>query len=422
MYTQPVDPAWLEAYAKLALRVNRALSEAGHGAFLDYRGPDTWRTDVTEEELPPPGRLIDDAEKLLADLPADPQRATYLAGQIRALRAMARRLDGQVLPLNEFVRECLDVSGEWLDEAVFEEAHATLDAALPGPGSLAEKFHRWQDHHRLPTDAQSRIPDLIASAVAETRRRTNRIVSLPEDEEVGCTLIDKAPYLAAGYHAGGSRSSIFINTSLPFNLADLLYVVAHEGHPGHIAEQVLKERHLVQERGLAEQNVRFMISPHFVLSEGLGLHGQDILFSGDEAQAWLRDTVLAEYDIPADGSDFAAIHRARNVLFGVWTNAALLLAQGRPEAEVASYLMRWALIRESEVDLVLPLLNAPVGAVYVFCYYQGWELLRPWLDAPDRDARVRRLLTEQLHPATLNSATPASDSTEGPASAESASS
>ncbi len=41
--------------------------------------------------------------------------------------------------------------------------------------------------------------------------------------------------------------------------------------------------------------------------------------------------------------------------------------------------------------------------IYVLGYYHGWRLLRPWLDHPDRLARVRRLLTKPVLPADLDS-------------------
>ncbi|MEV6232448.1 hypothetical protein AB0L88_31775 [Saccharopolyspora shandongensis] len=37
-------------------------------------------------------------------------------------------------------------------------------------------------------------------------------------------------------------------------------------------------------------------------------------------------------------------------------------------------------------------------------YFHGWRLLDSWLDATDRTAGVRRLLTEQLLPADLEPA------------------
>ena len=407
METQVGADGWLEGYAKLALRVDRAIRETHGGMILDYRGPDRWRADVEAEDSPAPAQLVEQAENVLTQLPIDdPQRAAYLAGQTRAAQAVARRLDDGARPLAQAVHECLDVPAGPVDEDVIEQAHADLDRTLPGPGSLAERYHRWQDHYTLPAAQAERLPDLIARAVAETRRRTAMITDLPADEEVGCTIVSDVPYLAAGHHAGGSRSTIYVNPELGFNLADLLWVVAHEGHPGHIAEQVLKEQRLVRELGRGEQNVRFMLSPHFVIAEGLGLHAEEILFPGDEAQAWLTDQVLPALGIAPDGSDFAAIHQAKNALFGTWCNAALLAADGRPDDEVAGYLERRALLRPSEIGAAQRSIAPPFGEIYIFCYYRGWDLVRTWLPGLDRDARVRRLLTEQVRPADLRS-TPA---------------
>ncbi|MFC9970940.1 hypothetical protein ACFVH6_08570 [Spirillospora sp. NPDC127200] len=159
-----------------------------------------------------------------------------------------------------------------------------------------------------------------------------------------------------------------------------------------------------REQGRLDHQVRFMLGPSFVVSEGLGLHAQDIVFPGDQAQAWLADNVLAEYGVPPDGSDFAAIHRVQNVLFGAWANAAFLTAEGHPDTELAAYLSRWALLSDAEAGAALSSLRATGMALYVLGYFHGWRLLDSWLAAPDRNARVRRLLTEQLLPADLESA------------------
>jgi hypothetical protein len=394
---------WLRGYALLALRVNRQVAGGNGGTVLIYRGPQEWSAQVEREEPPPPGRLADDAEALLDEPPFEPGRARYLAAQVRALRAVARRLAGEELPLPEYAGQCLGIQARRLPQEVFEEAHTRLDEALPrGAGTLAERLQAWQAAHTLPPERLDRLPALVERAVAETRRRTSALVPLPDGEVVDCRLRHGAHFLAAGHYAGGLRSTIFINGDLPFNLADLLYVVAHEGHPGHIAESMLKELVLVEEQGRLDQQVRFMLGPSFVISEGLGLHAQDILFQGDEAQAWLTDNILAEHGMTPDGSDFAAIHRARNALFGVWADAAFLAAEGRPDHEITGYLSRWALLSDTEAGAALGSLRAPGMALYVLGYYHGWRLLNSWLDSPDRTARVRRLLTEQLLPADLN--------------------
>ncbi|MGW0432819.1 hypothetical protein ACWDV4_09775 [Micromonospora sp. NPDC003197] len=399
------EQEWLRDYALLALRVNRQVTQGGASTVLIYRGLSQWRTRVESEPPVPAGRLADDAEALLEQLPFPPERARYLAAQVRALRAVARRLAGQELPLPAYVGECLGISVQRLPEDVFQEAHDQLDVALPrAAGSLVDRLHTWQAVHTLPPGRADRIPVLVDRAVAETRRRTSAIVPLPADEVVHCRLVSGTHFRAAGAYEGGLCSTIHVNTDLPFNLADLLYVVAHEGHPGHIAESLLKERLLVDEQGRVDQQTRFMLGPSFVISEGLGLHAQDIVFPGDEAQAWLTDNVLTEEGVPPDGSDFAAIHRAQNVFFGVWANAVFMAADGRPDAELTDYLSRWALLSGAEADAVVSSLRTPGMALYVFGYFYGWRILDSWLSTPDRTERVRRLLTEQLLPADLVSA------------------
>lgn len=401
------EQEWVRDYALLALRLNRQVARNAGGTVLIYQGPREWSRQTEIEAPVPAGQLVEDADRLLGELPFEPPRSGYLAAQVRAMRAVARQQNGEEVPLPDYARECLGVDAHWVPESLFEQAHARLDAALPmSGGSLADRLHTWQAAHTLPAErVKRRLPAIVAKAVAETRARTSAIIPLPSDEAVDCKLVAGTHFWGAGAYEGELKSTIHINTDIPFNLADLLYLVAHEGHPGHIAETMLKEIHLVNQQGRLDQQVRFMLSPSFALGEGLGLHAESILFPGDEAQAWLTDNVLTGENIPPDGSDFATVHDVKNVLWGVWGNAALLAAAGRPDSELATYLTRWALYNEAEVAAALNSVRAPGMSVYVLGYYHGWRILRSWLNAPDRHRRVRRLLTEQLLPADLEAET-----------------
>ncbi|MGH3880617.1 MAG: hypothetical protein ACRDSK_26630 [Actinophytocola sp.] len=385
------EQEWLRAYAVLILRLDRRLAGTGRGWEVDYFGPDEWRARVAEEEPRPAGRLVDDADELATDLPFDEPRRGYLAAHVRALRALARQEAGARLAMPDLVRECLGIEVGMVPETVFEQAHDELDRALPRTaGSLATRLHDWRTAHSLPRERLDQLPDLVALAVAECRARTHqRIVPLPDGERTGCELVAGVGYVGVGAHHGGLDSTILLNGDRPFNLADLLYVVAHEGHPGHIAEMVLKEIHLA-DRGRVEQRVRFAPAPPFVLSEGLALHAQALVFPGDEAQAWLADNILGPRGIRPDGSDFAAVHRARNAMFGVRHNALLLVDEGRSDTEVAEYLSRWGLVENPT--------TSGLDSPYLSAYYHGWRLLDSRLDSADL---ARRLLTEQVLPTDL---------------------
>lgn len=381
------EDEWLRAYTLLILRLDRdeVLGGAGVDWCVDCFGPGEWRDQVAGAEPVPAARLVAEAERLAAELPFDGQRRVFLAAHVRALHALARHAAVGV-GVGELMRECLGVEPELVPEAEFVLAHEELDRALPKTaGSLADRLRDWRVAYTLPRERLDEVPDLVAAAVAECRARTRRILPLPDGERVGCEIVPDAGFVGMGAHHGGLDSTILLGGKRPFVLADLLYVVAHEGHPGHIAEQVLKEIHLGDRM---EQRVRFAPAPPYVLSEGLALHAQEVLFPGDEAQAWLTDNVLAPRGIRPDGSDFAAIHRARNVLFGVRHNATLLAAAGRPDAGIVDYLTRWGLIEDPDPRTLSP---------YISAYHHGWQLLDGRLD----DALVRRLLTEQVLPADL---------------------
>jgi hypothetical protein len=390
--TQDLDIGWLRAYATLALRIDKHLAAPG-GTWLIYDGPDGWRAEVAAEEPVPPARLAADCEALRQDIAVDGHRGAFLAAQLTAMRATALQLDGADVPFLDHARQCLGVPIDRAPEDLFVDAHARLAAALPpGSGSLAERLHAWQQTHAVPTE---RLPELATRAIADTIAHTREIVELPEDLHVDVRL-DPGPH--RGHYAGENRATIYLCDAQPFNAADLLYVVAHEGFPGHVAESLLKDIYLADR---AEHRIRFMISPQFVVSEGLGLHAHEIAFPGDEAQRWLTDEILSPLGIAPDGSDFAAIHDARNVLWGAWGNAALLAAEGQPDAEIADYLTRWALLTEAETAWALGSLRSASMRAYVLGYFHGWRLLRSWLDHPYRNARVRRLLTEPVLPADL---------------------
>ncbi len=181
-------------------------------------------------------------------------------------------------------------------------------------------------------------------------------------------------------------------------------------HRGVHQQRRRRGLHRLPRQGRREGPPRHLAAAGWI-SEGLGLHAQDIIFPEDQAQAWLTDTVLASHRIPPDGSDFATIHHVQNVLWGAWGNAAFLAADHHPDTEIAEYLLRWALLTEAETQWTFDFLKTPGMNTYVLAYFHGWRLLQAWLNHPARTERVRRLLTEPLLPADLDTRTtgPATD-------------
>jgi hypothetical protein len=116
-------------------------------------------------------------------------------------------------------------------------------------------------------------------------------------------------------YLGNHRSRIYLNPAVPFPLTYLFYVLCHEGYPGHLAEAVLKDEALIQQRGYVEQRVNFLLpaAPLYVISEGLALHAHEILFGPGEAEQWLAESIYPAAGMTPDGSDLTKIQRATDL-------------------------------------------------------------------------------------------------------------
>lgn len=391
--------AWIRNFARLALRIEQCAGAEGVISTLIYTGPASLREEVVASAPPDAGKLVDECERLLSAVPLDGARGRYVESQLWAMEAVLRQLTGEPMEFETFATRCLALDIERLPDSVFADARDQLDAALPpGPGSVADRLHGWQRSCLAPDDGT-----LVAAcrrALDECWARTRRLVAEMPELEVDVVL---DPGANRGHYAGGGRGTMYIGSSEPFNLADLLYVVAHEAFPGHIAESAVKDEQMIGRSGWTEQHVRFMTSPSFVVSEGLGLHAERLIFPDGDAARWLRDHVPIIGDTIL--GDLDAIHDARSALWGVWGNAAIMAAHGDPADEIGAYLTRWGLLTDVEATWAVNALTAPgteLTRPYFLTYYHGWRLVGPWLDGPATPERLRRLLTEPLLPADLS--------------------
>ena len=391
-------------YVLLTLRVGKAVeARTGDGWLLDYFGPPEWKAVVDAEEPRPGGALLDATHAAEETLPRQGfgiRRTRYLLKHLRALSTVARRLAGEPHSLIEQAAGCFDLDVGWVVEERFEEAVDLFDHALPGRGDVRERLNGWKRRHELQPGNAHLLPALFERAILEARQRTDALVGLPEGEEVTFGALGGGPFLAMAEYRGGLRSRVLVNTYRPFNVADLLYVACHEGYPGHLAEIVLKEKHLATEKGYAEELVSFLPTPRFVVSEGLALWAREVAFPGSEQLTWLEKHAYPEAGLESHG-DPGKLHTARDLLWGAQCNAAFMLEEGRPEEEVVRYLARWALMYEEEARRALPSLRRLFTEAYIFCYHHGRELLEPGMRGPGRDDFVRRLLTQQVCPSDL---------------------
>jgi hypothetical protein len=329
--------------------------------------------------------LVAAADALLDEL-AD----GWLRDQVVGLRTYAGALAGESGSYADEVEGCYGVRPTYTDEAVVTAAHERLEELLPGDGSLAERFERWQNAIRVPTE---RIERTVAAVIEEARAQTRALVDLPNGEGVVTEIVGDKPWLAFCEYLGDLRSRIAVNVDLPMSAIELLVLAMHETYPGHHAERCSKEQLLVRGRGLLEETLVLVPTPQSLVSEGIAKLAPSVLLEGDDGPALAA--ITRDAGIELDLAHALAVRRAREPLEWVEVNAALMLHDaGASEAEAHAYLRRWGLMTPEVADHVIRFLTEPTSRTYIITYPAGLELCRAYVAGEPE--RFRRLLTEQV--------------------------
>ncbi len=375
-----------------------ALEQHAEGFVDAYFGPPALRPGGSPRPLQ---SIATDVEALRqqvqqSDYPL--RRKEFLAIQLRAMAALARKLAGEPLTYRDEVRLLFDIEPYHTPEIVFEETIAALNEVLPGTGTLAERMAAWKRRYEVTPSVAHQMIDRIAT---EARSRTLAFVSLPANEVVEFTLVNNKPWSGYNWYLGGGRSRVEINIDLPIRASSLLDLVCHEAYPGHHTEHMLKERVLYVERGWGEHAIQLINTPQSVISEGIATLAADMIF-GDEAASWAAQEVYPLGNIAAQSEQEQRISAANRVLRALSANAALLLhEQGADAEEVVQYIMRYGLRSEQEARQQLRFIHTPLWRAYTFTYHVGRDLLQRWFARGNRLTRFHQMLTDQIYPSLV---------------------
>ncbi|HSK16125.1 MAG TPA: hypothetical protein VK915_08140 [Gaiellaceae bacterium] len=371
----------VERYLRLGLRLGRH----DEGIVDAYFGPPELAAAAEAEPRRDPRALVADAEGLLDELDDG-----WLRDQAAGLRACAGALAGEPCSYADEVEGCYGLRPTHTDEAVFTAAHEELETLLPGEGTLAERYQRWQSSSLVPAD---RIESLLAAVIEEARAWTGRLVELPDGERVVLEIVRDKPWWASCDYLGGLRSRVVLNADLPLSAFELLVLAAHETYPGHHAERASKEQRLVRDRGLLEETLVLAPTPQTLVTEGIGALAPYALLEGDAGPALAA--ILHDAGLELDLAHALSVKRAHEPCRWADVNAALLLHEaGAGEAEANAYLQRWGLEAPEWADHLIRFITEPSQRGHIFTYSAGRELCRAYVAG--KPGRFRRLLTEQV--------------------------
>jgi hypothetical protein len=388
----------VERYIRLGLRLGRLVD----GLVDAYYGPGDLDREVRAEGRPEPGRLVDEAARLLGDLDAgvdaaevDAGRRRWLRAQVVGLHTTARKLDGEVIAYADEVELSYGVRPSPVPEDDLASAHSRLDELVPGSGPLAERYVSWREAHTIGAD---KLEQVVRSLADEFRERVRGLFGLPEGEHVDWQFVRDQPWSGFNYYLGGLRSRVAINVDLPVLSTSIAHLVAHEAYPGHHTEHTRKEVGLVRTRQWLEESIFLVGTPQCLLAEGLADLGLEVV-AGSRPEALIAEH-LRPLGVRYDAEVIATVAEASETLAAVRANAAWMLHQEhRPADEVVAYVERWGLLSRVRAQKAVEFLTDPTWRAYISCYVEGLPLCRSYVDGDP--ARFERLLTEQLVPADL---------------------
>jgi hypothetical protein len=391
-------------YLLLGLRFDRI----EEGYVDSFTGDPELRRVVAAEPSPEPADLARQAERLLDQVRAgselDQGRAEFIAAHLRALACAARKFAGQDVGFVDEVEAYFDVRIAKGDPDQYRQAHAKLDDALGGSGSLAARMADYRAGEELPPE---RLEECIHAFSSALRDRVRAEYPLPDAETITYEVVTDKPWSGFNYYLGNYTSTVAVNADLKQQMANLPRLVAHESYPGHHTEHCRKEAGLVAGKGQAEQTIFLVNTPQCLMAEGLA----DLALYAAIGPNWgtWAGEIYADLGLGFDGERALAVSEAAAALADVRQDAALMLHdEHRDVDDVVEFLKRWLLVDDERARQMLRFLSSPLWRAYTSTYIEGYRLLRGWLDdRPDGVSlteRFGRLLDEPLIPSTLRAA------------------
>ncbi len=384
-------------YVHLALAIDQHMP-----GYVDaYFGPPEWREQAQAQGARPLAELAAQAGQLaaaLADTAMSPQSKDFLTREVRAMQTTLRILQGETMPLIEEVEALYDISPTWIDETVFEEAHAVLDELLPPGDSLSERMLAREKALEIPME---QVEELMPWVCQYLQQLVVERFPLPEGESCDLRFVTDQPWRANNVFLGQAHSRIDINTDLPFHIHDLLGLMAHECYPGHHTEMAIKEARLFQEAGRLEHCVAPLNAPACVVAEGIAMQALDVLMDREQQVTWHVEELFPRAGFShVDARREHEIGRALKKLDGLAGNAAFLVRdRGATLDEAAAYLQRYGLMTEQEAYKLTEFLANPLYCSYIFCYSYGHQMLAELFAAQGNvQGWFSRLLTEPVTP------------------------
>ncbi len=379
-----------EQYVKLVLALG--VHDAN---YVDaYYGPKAWQDNAQQKKISLNSIILASDHILNFMQQINPQdemlklRKNYLKMQLSALKAKAEILDGRVkLNFDQESLALFDSEAPHYPMSDFDQAIQSLDKALPGKGSLAERVEAFKKQFYIPKDKMLEVFEL---AIAECRRRTQEYIDLPMNESFKLEFVNNKPWSGYNWYKGNSFSLIQVNKDHPISISRAIDLGCHEGYPGHHTYNALLEKNLNRDRGWVEYSVYPLFSPQSLIAEGSANYGIDLAFPEGEKLAFEKQQLfpLAGID-PALAEPFEKVSKLLRKLNYAGNEIARGYLNGKIDRDKAIELLQeYTLVNQKRAAQKVSFYDTYRS--YVINYNWGRDMVKRWVETGEDKSQAAK--------------------------------
>lgn len=388
-----------KSYIRLGLRINKHIN----GYVEHYYGPPKLKKMVDIEEKYSPLILLNDCRVLIAQLPKqgfEKKRYKFLDKTLIAIETTLKTLNGEKIPYLELVEKLFDFKPILYDDNFFYSLATKADKLYKGKGTLSERIKKYAIQRTIPAD-RLKFAFMKALRIVQTRTKELFPNMLPDNEEVEIVEVEDQSWSLYCWYLGNYASRIEIDITNVHYWTQLLNIMCHEGYPGHHTERTVRENLLYRAKGYFESSILLIYTPEMVVSEGIGVTAESVLFNPIESARILLEEihpnskiedsieVLTKQSEIRRGFRRFESNMAYNKYIHKWT-----------DDELIKYAKTFKVIPDAGIKAILKFISDDLWAPYVLVY-QGERLITEKFGNRPPLKHFRRLIIGQTLPSDL---------------------
>jgi len=386
-------------YILLGLRINKHID----GYVEHYYGPPKLKKIVDSEDLSSPNKLLNDWKNLKTKLQKqdfEKKRYRFLDTTLTAIRTILRKLNGESIPYLEQVKNLFNFEPVLYEDDFFYGLTKKAEELYKGKGTISERIKRIAKQRTISSD---RLLDLYIKAIQLAKTRAKEVFPkmLPDNEKIEIGEVENQSWQMYCWYKGNYTSKIEVNLSSHHYWTHLLYLACHEGYPGHHTERVVREKLLFRKKGYFESSILLIYSPEMVISEGIGVTAENVMFSPTES---IRSLIEDIHPVPINEASIDSLIGQSEIRRGFRrfeSNLAYHKYVNKwNDKKLIEYAKNFKVIPFASIKGLLKFISDKLWAPYTMTY-QGERLITEKYGVQPSPKDFRSLLTEQTLPSDL---------------------